>query len=195
MMTGDLPTRMTGVKSRCGSNVRSLYISLLVAAVPVVAKSSVYPSGRAFAARPPAMLPPAPPRLSMGNGWPKALARCSVTPQASTSEVVPAVNGTITLTGRVGQTCAGACAIESERKKRGEQQRKSRHGEYPQGSGCTAVDLVNVHWSSTYLCAAQAFSSTGNRFCAAVSASARKRVCHSRSPAVMRRNSSHLWRY
>lgn len=187
MMTGDLPTRMTGVKSRCGSNVRSLYISLLVAAVPVVAKSSVYPSGRAFAARPPAMLPPAPPRLSMGNGWPKALARCSVTPQASTSEVVPAVNGTITLTGRVGQTCAGACAIESERKSVESNSEKADMESILRG--------VNVHSSSTYLCAAQAFSSTGNRFCAAVSASARKRVCHSRSPAVMRRNSSHLWRY
>src|SRR4051794_12285218 len=55
------------------------------------------------------MLPPAPPRLSITTAWPIALPRYSPIARATTSEVVPAVNGTTMLSGRAGQACAIAC--------------------------------------------------------------------------------------
>src|ERR1700721_2786831 len=54
------------------------------------------------------MLPPAPPRLSITNGWPSLSERSCATERASMSADPPAGNGTIIVTFRAGQFSATA---------------------------------------------------------------------------------------
>src|SRR5215207_7824414 len=56
--------------------------------------SRVWPSGRAWATRPAAMVPPAPVTFSTTTGWPRSLAMPSATMREITSVGPPAANGT-----------------------------------------------------------------------------------------------------
>ena len=79
-----------------------------VTAWVVECTSMVWPSGSAFATMPTPSVPPAPPRFSTITGWPIWVDTCSITARATMSTALPAVNGTITRTGLVGQLCAAA---------------------------------------------------------------------------------------
>ena len=60
--------------------------------------SSVYPSGAAFATRSDPMLPPAPPRLSITNGFPSSSCRPFAIGRAAISDGPPGGQGTIIVT-------------------------------------------------------------------------------------------------
>ena len=66
---------------------------------------SVWPSGRADATRPAAMVPPAPVTFSTTTGWPRSFAMPSATMREITSVGPPAENGTTIVTGRLGKGC------------------------------------------------------------------------------------------
>src|SRR5215831_5943200 len=53
-------------------------------------------------------MPAAAPTFSTITCWPKPWLRCGVKTRATTSNAPPAANGTTMVTGRVGQSCAGA---------------------------------------------------------------------------------------
>src|SRR5262245_47762319 len=61
------------------------------------------------------MAPPAPARVSTKNCCPSAAERCSAMVRASTSAAPPAAKVLTMRTGRVGQSCACACAREAAR--------------------------------------------------------------------------------
>jgi hypothetical protein len=73
---------------------------MLIALVPLVPMSSVYPSGLALAAISAPMLPPMPERLSIATDWPQASARLGPAVRASTSTTLPVGNGATMLIGR-----------------------------------------------------------------------------------------------
>jgi hypothetical protein len=68
----------------------------------------VYPSAGAFAAIAAPIVPPAPPRFSITNCWPSICESLAVSGRATVSVPPPGGNGTITLTGLLGQSCASA---------------------------------------------------------------------------------------
>ena len=70
--------------------------------VELVVISSVWPSGAAFATALAAGMPPAPARFSTMNGWPSASCRCAAIERAVASVTLPAANGVMIVTGRVG---------------------------------------------------------------------------------------------
>ena len=53
-------------------------------------------------------MPAAAPTFSTITCWPKLMLRCGAKTRARTSNAPPAANGTTIVTGRVGQSCAGA---------------------------------------------------------------------------------------
>src|SRR5262249_338619 len=53
-------------------------------------------------------IPAAAPTFSTITCWPKLWLRCGANTRATTSNAPPAANGTTMVTGRVGQSCAGA---------------------------------------------------------------------------------------
>src|SRR5262249_23305231 len=53
-------------------------------------------------------MPAAAPTFSTITCWPKLWLRCGVKTRAVASNAPPAANGTTMVTGRVGQSCAGA---------------------------------------------------------------------------------------
>jgi hypothetical protein len=98
---GEFAISVIGSRSLCGSNASFLY-SEGFAARPMLAISSVYPSGlERTAARVPRLVL-APGRLSTTNGWPRRLLSPSLISRASNSDPPPAANGTMISTGRVG---------------------------------------------------------------------------------------------
>src|SRR3954468_10976520 len=72
--------------------------------------SMVYPSGAERAARPTAMLPPAPPWFSMMTGWPRIGRIFSAMMRGATSVEPPGGNGTTKVICRDGKVCACALA-------------------------------------------------------------------------------------
>ena len=74
------------------------------------ASMKVRPSGRSRAVKAPAMVPPAPGRLSTCKVWPLATrGNCTAMARVTTSKAPPAAKGTINRTGRSGQDdCAHA---------------------------------------------------------------------------------------
>src|SRR5437762_14174428 len=76
--------------------------------------SSVYPSGAAFATRSDPMLPPAPPRLSITNGFPSSSCRPFAIGRAAVSDGPPGGHGTIIVTGFDGLACAQAIVDTNE---------------------------------------------------------------------------------
>src|SRR5262245_23249866 len=68
----------------------------------------VCPSGAALATVLPPIVPPAPGRFSTTKVCPTCLPTCSKTTRATISLATPAGTGTITVTLREGQSCAGA---------------------------------------------------------------------------------------
>ena len=87
----------------------------MIASGPGGATSSVWPSGSACAARSAPMLPPAPVFCSMMIGWPHLACSLSATMRASTSLMPPAGNGTMNLTGLLGNA---PCALDGQRQRR-----------------------------------------------------------------------------
>jgi hypothetical protein len=59
------------------------------------------------------MLPPPPTRFSTTSGWPKRSASFCATNRATMSELLPAVNGTMSRIGRSGQRASADCAWAS----------------------------------------------------------------------------------
>src|SRR5215510_13934211 len=71
----------------------------------------VYPSGSALATDAAPMVPPAPVRFSTTTAWPSRAASWSETVRAMMSMALPAVTGTITRSGLLGQACACASCV------------------------------------------------------------------------------------
>src|SRR4030095_15674269 len=78
-------------------------------------RTSVYPSGGAFAAASVPMMVFAPTRLSTTSCWPHSSASFCPGMRARVSTALPAENGTMRWTGLFGQVCAAACAPQSKR--------------------------------------------------------------------------------
>src|SRR5688572_1160741 len=121
--------------------------------LPVVAISSVYPSGGAFAASSTPMLPFAPPRLSITNCCPRLVPSLSAMVRVVTSTPPPAANGTIHRTGFTGHVCeypaagmnAAATRLTQDMKNHGRVIDRSASDERQQPAriaGQNRVDLV-----------------------------------------------------
>ncbi len=102
-----MATSATGAKSLSGSKGRFLYShALITCGVPV--KSSVWPSGRAFATKSAPIVPPAPGLFSTNTCSPMAVDSRAARIRAGTSANPPGDSGTTMRTGRFGQVCADA---------------------------------------------------------------------------------------
>src|SRR5262249_25018737 len=96
------------LKIGCSIIERLLVEALVEGVRPVLPMSSVYPSGAALATRAPPAMPAAAPTFSITIDCPSnSPMRCSWI-RALTSMPPPAAKGTMSVIGRVGQSCAAA---------------------------------------------------------------------------------------
>ena len=79
--------------------------------MPLLPIRNVYPSGAALATRPLPIVPAAAPTFSTTMVWPSTSPIASACRRALASMPPPAANGTISVIGRLGQSCAGAVAV------------------------------------------------------------------------------------
>src|SRR5688572_30774504 len=109
---GYVVTVVIHAKSRTASNGS---FAIIAAAVewPAVARSSVWPSGAAFATRSEPITPPAPGLFSTTTGWPRSGESCCATTRATVSELPPGGKPTTMRTARSGYDCAWAAAATS----------------------------------------------------------------------------------
>ena len=105
---GTPATSVTGTKSLTWSKGIFAYSDALIACVPTVPISSVWPSGAALATSAAPLLPPAPGLLSTMKGWPNAFCSSGASARARMSVVPPAAKGTTMRTGLLGQAWADA---------------------------------------------------------------------------------------
>src|SRR5574340_1010276 len=109
---GETATSVTGSNDFTASNCSFGYNEGNAACV-VMATSSVYPSGLAFAAISVASTPDAAGRLSTTTGWPNRSESLGVMSRATRSEPPPGAKGTSIRTGLVGYADAAPIATSA----------------------------------------------------------------------------------